>query len=516
MENPPAKERSTLLTILRWFFLANLALITLVALFYAVENFRGKRAWERYRKDAEQRGATFNFYALVPPEIAPEQNAADIPLINAWFDPRMRPKGDPTLWPELFDVASGRIDRDPGWNTRWHLTDLVAWQQALATAGVKKSSTKFSFASRTPAERTNAAAAILAALEVYEPALQQLREAIKRPQMRYPVQYQTETPYSILLPHLANTKKICLLLSLRASANLALGKSDAAFQDVLMGLRLVESLGEEHFIISYLVQIANLQIMSQPVWEGMALHRWNDAQLKAIQDRLEHLDFLRGLQHAFDVERAASITTIDWIKQQRSGVRLQALSPSEGPAVPGKAGFSIASLMPRGWWDLEKVSYAHIFDAASQPIVEGLKAGTLAETPISLKGVEPLHQGMAALWHHEIMANLLLPALDKVHRKTGVAQALAGEAMVACALERARLATGSYPASLEALTPRFLTTPRRDVVTGQPFRYQVEDKSYKLYSLGWNRTDDGGEPGKVLFDDQRGDWVWSISANQFE
>jgi len=32
-----------------------------------------------------------------------------------------------------------------------------------------------------------------------------------------------------------------------------------------------------------------------------------------------------------------------------------------------------------------------------------------------------------------------------------------------------------------------------------------------LYSVGWNEKDDGGTPGKALFDEKQGDWVWRFA-----
>jgi len=516
MEPVVEKKTSGFVRCLRWLALGVVAMVTIVALFYAVENFRGKLAWDNYRKSAEQRGLVLDFAPQIPPEVPDDQNAASIPLIEAWFDPRLRPKGDPTLWPDLFDRATSLMasDRD---KSKRHLTDLVAWQQALADADLNtKGNKKIVRRNRTPHEQAVAATNVLATLQVYDPALAQLREAMKRPHSRYPVDYNVEQPFAILLPHLANIKRLCSFLSVHAAANLAANNSDAALQDVLVALHLVDSLESEHFLINYLVQVACLQLAAQAVWEGTVQQRWTDAQWKQIQERAERLDFLRGMQHALDTERAAGITTIDWVKARQSGRRFQALGEPDALANGGINSLGFFSFAPRGWWDMEKVSYARIFEKNLAPILAGLKTGTFVDVPGELHG-DGLHRGPAAVWHHEVIASLLLPALDKVHRKAGMAQALADEVVVACALERARLADGRYPQSLAALTPRFLPQPRRDVMTGQPLIYRADANGYVLYSIGWNQQDDGGRPGKTMFDDKDGDWVWQVPATaQFE
>ena len=49
--------------------------------------------------------------------------------------------------------------------------------------------------------------------------------------------------------------------------------------------------------------------------------------------------------------------------------------------------------------------------------------------------------------------------------------------------------TGQLPENLEALVPDYLPAPLVDPYDGQPLRYDKE----KLWSVGVNLTDDGGE-----------------------
>jgi hypothetical protein len=517
METPPPKHRSTLLTILLWLLYANIALITLVALFYAVENFRGKHAWERYRKDAEARGAKLKFADHIPPPVPDDQNAANVPLVHSWFAEKTRGRGDRLLWPDLFERAEKIIASDKNKSKR-RMTDLVAWQQAFAIAETnsRAKSSEIKRAVHTSAEQTQAARDVLAALKIYDPALDEFRAAMKRPQMRYPVQYDADQPFSILLPHLASIKGICSTISLRASAHLAAGNNDAAFDDVRMGLRFVDSLEQDRFLISELVRIACVYIAIQPVWEGMVQHRWTEPQLKTLQEQFEKYDWMPALAQSLSTERSAGIAAIDWIKKQNSGKRLNAIGGTEGEENLKGSGFAAASLMPRGWWDMEKVSYVRIIETQMTSVERASKPGAAANID-QLDESKIMRHGLEAVWHHEMMANLLLPAINKAHRKFCSAQVATSEAAVACALERARLANGSYPQSLDALTTKFLARAPIDFVSGAPFRYRVEGDGYVLYSVGWNQQDDGGRPGKTMFDDKDGDWVWQVPATgQFE
>lgn len=501
-------KSSGLLRLVRWLALAAVVMVTLVALLYAVENFRGRRAWADYRQSAAARGLVLDFKAHVPAPVPEEQNGASIPLIESWFDPRFRPNGDPALWPGLHDEAENLVGRERD-QTKRRLVDLVAWQQALAAAAAgEKVEPKIRSQSRMPEERAAAATNVLAALKPYEPALEQLRESIKRPHFRYPVEYNVEQPFTILLPHLQNVRRVSRLLALRSSAHVAAGRPEAAAEDVLLSLALVDSFKEEHFLISYLVRAAMVQLASHAVWEGLVQQQWTDAQLKAIQERAGRNDFLLGLQRALETERAAGIAAIDWIKSGQSGQRLHSLGEPDGQADDGAP--SLVSLMPRGWWDMEKVSFVRLFESQAGPMSAALKSGSFAGVTDASAGDPKLAPGLGRFWKHEMMAAMLLPALDKVQRRAAVAQATVDQMVTACALERARLATGQYPETLAALTPAFLPAPPRDVMTGQPLLYRPRDNGYLLYSVGWDRDDDGGAPGKTLFDLGQGDWTWHL------
>ena len=60
------KKRSWRWRFFRFVVVSFAALVTLFILFHAVENWRGKRAWEQYRKEQEAKGVSFDFNSIVP------------------------------------------------------------------------------------------------------------------------------------------------------------------------------------------------------------------------------------------------------------------------------------------------------------------------------------------------------------------------------------------------------------------------------------------------------------------
>lgn len=70
-------------TIKALFVLCGLAL--LIVAFYAEENWRGKRAWEKCKADLEAKGETLDWNKFIPPPVPDDQNFFAAPKMQEWF-----------------------------------------------------------------------------------------------------------------------------------------------------------------------------------------------------------------------------------------------------------------------------------------------------------------------------------------------------------------------------------------------------------------------------------------------
>ena len=87
------------------------------------------------------------------------------------------------------------------------------------------------------------------------------------------------------------------------------------------------------------------------------------------------------------------------------------------------------------------------------------------------------------------------------------AQTSVNQAIIACALERFRLAHGAYPETLDQLVPALLARVPHDAVSGRPMIYQpVGEGSFILRGVGPNGTDDRKKQASD-------DWLWTYSTN---
>jgi hypothetical protein len=513
-----------------------IALVTLFALYHAEENFRGKRAWNRYEKAAKARGANFDFAACIPPPVPDDQNAANNPIVAMWF-----PKAQPTDpdWPPLLSKAEQRIasrKNSPDRRTTERFMDLVALKEALASeqAGATNPEPRVgnrgrnrgrdvAEQERTPEERAAAAPAVLEALKVYQPALDELRATSKRPYVRYPIVYKLDDPFSILLPHLAKLKSITLELKVQASAELAAGRADDAFADVMFMIWIADSVKGEPFIIDQLVRIACLQITMQPIWEGLAAHKWSDAQLEKLQDRLLQFDFVSDLPGPVASERAASVGLIQRLgrdSRSRPGIT-DLFDTGNVPSATRKTANLLSSFVPRGWFYFEALNYCQWMDEQMQNGID-LQKKTINPQQIEANNARMEQAlgssaGVHTVFQHLFFARLLLPALEKMSRRFALGQVAADEAALACALERYRLANGKLPENLDALAPKYIARLPHDVLTGVPLKFErVSDAEFVLSSVGWPIPENSGK-GFVSNEGGRpqnrpGDWVWHSAA----
>ena len=485
---------------------------TLIALFYAEENWRGQRAWEQYRRAWEAKGEKFGLASLAPPPVPDVQNFAMTPLLKPALDFSRTTNGiewrDTNALARLNDLsleaAMPTTTAKPpvlGKLESGTLADLEAWGNFYC------GNTNYPQATLT----NTAAEVVLAALGKYQAELTDLTEAAAtRPQSRFPIEYDYEMPAAILLPHLAIMKKFCLMTHVRAVARLGLRQPVDAFADLQLGFRLSDSVRDEPILISHLVRIAMLNIDLQTVREGLARHAWNAVQLAAIEDYLSAVNLLAELKHTLRGERAFGVGCIEWARRQ--GLKFD-MYQIDGDATPLAR---VANFMPRGWLyqNMLILSQMHqdftlaaIDERNRRVVMDAVEAGAAAIVDLGRQRSHP----------YKTFVALLFPAINKAIINTARMQTYVDATRVACALERYRLTNGQFPEKLDALVPRFLAAIPNDVIDGQPLRYRMaSDGGYVIYSIGWNRIDDQGElawtkkeTGSTV-DPDNGDWVWQF------
>jgi len=511
-------------------FFGLVCLVTLVVLFYAEENWRGARAWNKYRKELEGSGAELDLAAFVPKPVLDEENFAATPLIKSWFESGTFTEND-RRWADNYSRVAGRVSAakpaesaitDKNGNRQF--IDLAHWAAAFEAikSGQTNSNAEPDSGKLDRPARAQAAPSVLEGLKGNESMLAELLAASARPKSRYPIKYNLDDPWGILLPHLANVKAVCQRLQLRAGAELALGRSDEALKDVQLSLYLADSVKDEPFLVSYLLRMACVQIAIQPVWEGLAEHAWTDAQLQVLQARFQQYNFVADMKRPFDCERAAGALTVDLIREKGLGLLVDLAGSGSPTSMDRKFANWCGGFIPRGWYYQEQLNHCRLYqlqlEGAYNPEEKRISPERCQANNRALEheiASGNLGKTVSGFLHHRIIAALFLPALGKIPLKAAAAQIAVDQTALACALERFRLANGSFPETLDALVPKFIPQLPIDPISGKPYNYRrTSEGPFLLYSIGWDEKDNGGIPGKNLFDDKEGDWVWRSSPQQ--
>jgi hypothetical protein len=484
--------------ILRRILIALAILATLIAILYAEEDWRGKRAWENYKREWEAKGEKFDWQAFVPPSVPDDQNFFTAPIFTNMRNSKI-------------EMSSYGYDSGPDFHPdasrsgyaiyRMQMTDLQAWQSYY------RHQTNTDMAKRFPVtpQTQTPAADVLFALSKFDSSVDELREANRRPYASVPLNYEDGfSSTSSLLPVLAELKRCSQVFQLRAVAELADGQSAKALDDVKLWLRLNDSIRNSPFLISHLVRMAIMNMVLQPVWEGLAEHKWSDEQLVTLDAELAKMDFLADFEFTMRGERAFAIASFE--NQRRTREIISIKTDDTDGLITNKLTF-----MPSAYFYQNELAFARMDQQWVLPLVD---QSNRIVAPAALRQSLPTVQ--AQLKHYspyKVQARMNLPAIANGVKRFATAQASVDLARVACALERYRLAHGEYPEMLDALAPQFIEKIPHDIINGQPLHYRrTEAGQFILYSVGWNETDDGGQivftKGGVVVDREKGDWVW--------
>ena len=359
------------------FFFACASLAALIGLFYAEEDLRGWHAWNQFRRIWEAKGEHFSLASVVPPPVPDEENFALTPIAFTSYGQVLTREGKLIPEEKRDDHFAVRmrmsITQNPpsptncaGDRVKGTLTRLDCWQGYYRELATRTSDFP------VPAQPQSPAADVLLALSKYDGVIEELRAACRLPYSRYPINYDSESPFMIHLPHLAPLKGCAQVLQLRSLAELQDGQPDKALDDVRLALQLADKVRNEPLLISHLVRAAMVQCMLQPIWEGLAKHKWSDPQLAPLDAELVKLDFLEDWRLSMRGELGAQADEMELLRRHPERVQeLQALIDFAGNKsnVRLPCGW-IVRLVPNGWFYQTEYRCARMMEDYCFPLAD--------------------------------------------------------------------------------------------------------------------------------------------------
>ncbi|MHB8522501.1 MAG: hypothetical protein ACYDH9_17330 [Limisphaerales bacterium] len=570
----------------RTFFVA-LFLASLVTLFYAVENWRGKRAWDACKRELEAKGEVLDWFAYVPKPVPDAENMMKVPLIESLFirssasagfkllEPKIDVKPAANLTGEgntnapvtlaevvillpnsnttpapgdlvyvMSDLAAGRVeekpvlDRLPGGRhllgaqgitlierpltrqsplprlylrasklpTARELTDLLNRSGVLGRdIGLYVAATTAPNVYRAALELRSVyvAADYLKGTDLLQPRFDAIRAAARRQYARIDADY-TE-PFMLPIPNYVAVRTVCQLAAQRAQACLLLGRPDQALRELALipdVRRLLDS--SQPTLVSAMINVAVVGLHVMVVEQGFADGLWQEPQWEALQAQLRQINLLplyvRSIRGG---ERAAMIYMLETYPR----VKLAKMFVGEKNSIWRSQVGLYVLLCPRGWLYQNAAVVARVEQAGVEWFDVNQQHVDVLMLTKAWNHLEPDLERHSA---YDSLAGMMVPNFFKASITATRNQTFANEALLACAVERHRKANGAYPETLDALVPRFVDKLPHDIVNSQPLKYRrTDDGGYRLYSVGWDLKDDGGQAGpNGIFDPSSKDWVW--------
>ena len=487
-----------------------LLLVLIAGGFLGWLRWSGERDWKRAEAELRAKGEKLTFAELVPP-MPPDSE-------NFFADP---------IWAEFADLIPSKNDRViDEWNPRVpsNQRQLNRWESVPLTPEEKERLSKLMptekeiktrkeafFLLKTkvseekyPQKQKEIAALSLEILSPAEPVLSRIAKLSERPQAQFPIRY--DLVQSTPLPQLSAIHTLAQIIHRLALSELILGKNPEAASDTMMLVRLSSVLKKEPLLISYLVRISSAAMALNSIHKGILDHAWTEADLQRFQGLLQNQDLQQNCLLGLNGERCFFNQIDPSVLDLLVFFEIDPTSLSDGSNVFDKLRKKLLQFCLRSIFIKDK-AYQNLWlqrniESLNAQIGQGWNA---ASAPSPNKEAYDLRNHPINRWIY--MLNwLCLPAISGCYQKAAEAQTQVDQTLIACALERYRIAHGSYPTSLDQVVPDFLAKLPHSPITGKPMNYSLKpDGTFLLWSPGWNLTSLGGKPGEYRGD---GDIVW--------
>ena len=365
-----------------------------------------------------------------------------------------------------------------------------------------------------PNSPTFAAADYLEWSDQFQPDFDLIRDALKRPFARVDGDY--SNPDSIPFQNYVTLRVLAQTLSQRAQCYLLLNDPTNAVRELalLHGLNRLccaETNQRPVTLVGAMIKSAITGLYVAAVAQGFELQVWREPQLPVLQDQLRDTDLLGSLVAAMKTEQASVCRIIE----------------RSSPSKIANGQLAILGGTSTLWQRFRSPVFLYLTFAPRSSVYEDMKSvltfqqrtidcmdlpsRTIAAGDLDIVCAD-LDRKKGQHGTHSILTSIFSANFLRAWQTAAMTQTEVNEAFVACALERCRLAEGSYPEKLDTLVPRYAAGLPHEIIGGGPLHYRRTNAGeFQLYSAGWSGRDGGGKAilsANAHQNLDRGDWVW--------
>ena len=318
-----------------------------------------------------------------------------------------------------------------------------------------------------------------------------LHKAVAVETCRYPVDFADEALEGT--PWLKTVRTSAFLLSLEMLVALDNDDPNQALSTVQAGLALARSMNTP-LLIHHLVRLAVRAIAYRNIERIVNRIPLADDQLETLSNWVEQSSGDEGGRQAYIGERCFGLHAFQ-------GSALQFAN-----SMNSSSKITTLIIVPRkilGFHDRDMLGYVNTMqdyiEAAALPPRE------------QLVRCEAIDQSINGPRRLGLLTQMLIPALGRINVLYVRSVAHRRVVLTALAVEQYRQAEGRRPQALSDLVPTYLETIPQDPFDGENMRYRLLDSGYVVYSIGDDRSDDGGAEKDDKKRDADGNVLWDVN-----
>ena len=432
-----------------------LAIGALLAAYYQYENRRWEKQWNLLSRS--NKGALLDFKTLIPPEVSKENNFAAHPLFAELCavlsdNSRQSTARDHNL--KNLNLHGGMRGATPD-----DFFDLTAWQAFYSN---RPAAFPAGNLTGIPAED------VLRRLSTFDRDLASVREAASRDAARFPINYDL-FPARRLVHHRV-LENIVSILELRAVCLLELNKAERATAELILALRVANSVAQEPFASSFMARSQMLEGIYRVLVRGLEQRKFSAEQLRNLEKELRPINLFERYD-AVAKERVLSMLAFwDYLFTQ----------PLDEDILRERL---LLALAPRGWYYRNKIRLYEFYQGKLMTIVDLPKQTLSAERVASLRQDLINHGGSA---HASPDSRMFQSFFEALHRTQSYIDLL----RLACALEEYRLLNGVLPTQLHDL--KTLEVPKDRATGSAPGYRSISGTNFVIWVTGKDGKNDGG------------------------
>jgi hypothetical protein len=302
------------------------------------------------------------------------------------------------------------------------------------------------------------------------------------------------------------------------------GRHEDALKDLEALAAMARVNRDDYFLVSQMIRVAITGLGVAATWEALAADGWTEAQLERLQKAWEAVSLVEALEKGIVGERAVGGDL--WMMLHdpaRSAKWKDILAVSSKPGLESFVSDHV--LFPL--YKFSSIDDDELFHLTTmQEAVEATRLLAQRHPRADIKKhFDQLNNKFGIAFSnpssrlHYWFSGMTIPNCTRAF-ETALRNETERQLLVAAiAIKRYQLLHGHAPASLDALTPEFLTVAPYDPMSGKALGYRPGGEGgFVLYSVGEDGKDDGGSAVPWAATNRFGLWetkdaVWPVPAN---